>query len=120
MIKYYKTPDVIVTDQNGNARCTNGVIVLNTEFMSEESNAAALRMINALGFLKCCKMESRDRVVATPCGLVYYEIIKVVENPTEVREPSLGYFEVYKNGTLVKSVNTDGLPEDIADELYEY
>lgn len=105
MIKYYKTPDVIATDDCGNAYCTNGVIILDTSLMSEESNRAALRLVNALRFVKCSKIEAEDHQVATPMGIVEYTAMKVVNCPEEVVETQLGKFVI--DGTTTIDTNVD-------------
>lgn len=92
MMKYYKTPDVIFTDREGNAYCTNGLITIDTSLMSEESNVTALRLINALGFIKCSKVESRSREVPTPAGIIEYTVMDVITCPKKVEETKLGVF----------------------------
>lgn len=106
MIKYYKTPDVIFTDNEGSAFCHNGVIVLDTSKMSDESNAAALRLVNALHFIKCFKTEAEDHEVCTPCGVVEYKVSRIVDCPKSVYETRLGVFII--NGDITIDTNCDG------------
>lgn len=114
MIKYYKTPDVISTDTEGNAYCTNGVIVLDTARMDEESNRAALRLVNALRFIKCSKIESENREVITPMGVIEYAVVKVIDCPARVREVRLGIFEI--DG--VRQINTTADSMVLGQDLY--
>lgn len=105
MIKYYKTPDVVFTDDDGNAYCHNGVIILDTSKMSEESNAAALHLVNSLHFIKCFKTESENRHVCTPVGTIEYEVSKIIDCPEIVEEYQHGVFLI--DGTLKIDTNCD-------------
>lgn len=113
MIKYYKTPDVITTDSDGNSYCSNGVIILDTSKMDEESNETALRLINKLGFVKCSKVESESRLVLTPLGSLEYLITKVINQPKIVREISYGLYIV--DG---KTIDTTADLEILNEQLY--
>lgn len=115
MIKYYKTPDVISTDKDGNAYCINGVIILDTSRMDDVSNETALHMVNRLGFIKCSKIEAEDRVVITPVGSVTFTTIVVTKFPTSVIEPRFGEFIIDGERTIDTTATDDVLSE----QLYE-
>lgn len=115
MIKYYKTPDVIVYEAEDQCmHCYNGVAIIDTDILGKEGCETVMRLINRLGMIKCAKIESEDREVPTPYCVVKYHTTKVIECPTNVSEPRLGVF-VLEN---MKRIDTNLEAQELQTILY--
>ena len=115
MIKYYKTPDVIVYEPEDQCmHCYNGVVIIETDTLGKEGCETAMRMINRLGMVKCAKIETQDREVPTPYCVVKYHITKIVECPSEIYEPELGVFVVEN----IQKIDTNLEAQELQTVLY--
>ena len=117
MIKYYKTPDVVVFEpEDQQLHCKNGLAIVDTDLLTDEENKTMMRLINRLGMVKCSKMESEERLVPTPSGIISFNPILIMDCPTRIEEKFTGVFDIVNLTNFSIDVNAE--PNELMNQLY--